>query len=110
MERLQANNTIQKSHSAKSVSSNALGADDASHSDSTAEKQPYLSHQPDSQGHIHYSDDENAMWQALLTRQAKQIPNRACSAYIEGLEKLNLPSTHIPQLHDIDEILQATTG
>ena len=110
MERLQANNTIQKPHSAKSVSSNALGADDASHSDSTAEKQPYLSHQPDSQGHIHYSDDENAMWQALLTRQAKQIPNRACSAYIEGLEKLNLPSMHIPQLHDIDEILQATTG
>lgn len=110
MERLQANNTIQKSHSAKSVSSNALGADDASHSDSTAEKQPYLSHQPDSQGHIHYSDDENAMWQALLTRQAKQIPNRACSAYLEGLEKLNLPSMHIPQLHDIDEILQATTG
>lgn len=110
MERLQANNTIQKSHSAKSVSSNALGADDASHSDSTAEKQPYLSHQPDGQGHIHYSDDENTMWQALLTRQAKQIPNRACSAYIEGLEKLNLPSTHIPQLHDIDEILQATTG
>ena len=110
MERLQANNTIQKSHSAKSVSSNALGADDASHSDSTAEKQPYLSHQPDNQGHIHYSDDENAMWQALLTRQAKQIPNRACSAYLEGLEKLNLPSMHIPQLHDIDEILQATTG
>ena len=50
------------------------------------------------------------MWQALLTRQAKQIPNRACSAYLEGLEKLNLPSMHIPQLHDIDEILQATTG
>ncbi|MBD7948271.1 phenylalanine 4-monooxygenase [Psychrobacter communis] len=110
MERLQANNTIQKFLSAKSVSSNALGADDASHSDSTAEKQPYLSHQPDSQGHIHYSDDENAMWQALLTRQAKQIPNRACSAYLEGLEKLNLPSTHIPQLNDIDQILQATTG
>jgi len=110
MERLQANNTIQKSLSAKSVSSNALGANASSHSDLTAEKQPYLSHQPDSQGHIHYSDDENAMWQALLTRQAKQIPNRACSPYLEGLEKLNLPSTHIPQLHDIDEILQATTG
>lgn len=110
MERLQTNNTIQKSLSAKSVSSNALGADASSHSDLTAENQPYLSHQPDSQGHIHYSDDENAMWQALLTRQAKQIPNRACSAYLEGLEKLNLPSTHIPQLNDIDQILQATTG
>ena len=110
MERLQANNTIQKSLSAKSVSSNALGADASSHSDLTAKKQPYLSHQPDSQGYIHYSADENTMWQALLERQAKQIPNRACSAYLEGLEKLNLPSTHIPQLQDIDEVLQATTG
>jgi len=73
-------------------------------------KQPYLSHQPDANGHIHYSDDENAMWQALLERQAKQIPNRACSAYLDGLKKLNLPSDRISQLHDIDEVLQATTG
>ena len=29
-------------------------------------KQPYVSHQPDANGDIHYSDDENAMWQALL--------------------------------------------
>ncbi|AMN49333.1 phenylalanine 4-monooxygenase [Psychrobacter sp. P2G3] len=73
-------------------------------------KQPYLSHQPDANGHIHYSDNENAMWQALLERQAKQIPNRACSAYLDGLKKLNLPPDRIPQLHDIDEVLQATTG
>lgn len=76
----------------------------------TAKKQPYLSHQPDSHGHIHYSDDENAMWQALLARQAKQIPNRACVEYLQGLDKLNLPPTRIPQLQDIDEVLQATTG
>ena len=76
----------------------------------TAKKQPYLSHQPDSHGHIHYSDDENAMWQALLARQAKQIPNRACVEYLQGLEKLNLPTNYIPQLQDIDEVLQATTG
>ena len=110
MERLLAQHSIHQALSAKTITSNALGANASSHSDLTAEKQPYLSHQPDSQGHIHYSDDENAMWQALLTRQAKQIPNRACSAYLEGLEKLNLPSSHIPQLHDIDEILQASTG
>lgn len=86
-------------------------ATDASHLDNTTpKKQPYLSRQPDSDGHIHYSADENTMWQALLERQATQIPNRACSAYLEGLKKLNLPSTHIPQLHDIDAVLQATTG
>ena len=110
MERLQAQHSIHQALSAKTITSNALGADASSHTDSPAKKQPYLSHQPDGQGHIHYSTDENAMWQALLTRQAKQIPNRACSAYLEGLEKLNLPSTHIPQLNDIDQILQATTG
>jgi len=110
MERLLAQHSIHQALSAKTITSNALGADASSHSASPAKKQPYLSHQPDGQGHIHYSTDENAMWQALLTRQAKQIPNRACSAYLEGLEKLNLPSTHIPQLNDIDQILQATTG
>ena len=76
----------------------------------TQKKQPYVSRQPDDHGHIHYSDDENAMWQALLERQAKQIPNRACSAYLEGLQKLKLSPTHIPQLQDIDDVLQATTG
>ena len=110
MERLQANNSIHQALSAKSVTSKALGANGSSYTNSPAKKPPYVSRQPDSQGHIHYSADENAMWQALLERQATQIPNRACSAYLEGLEKLNLPLMHIPQLHDIDEILQATTG
>lgn len=74
------------------------------------EKQPYVSHQPDADGRIHYSDDEHAMWQALLARQAQQLPNRACTAYLKGLKALNLSTTHIPQLQDIDEVLQANTG
>ena len=93
----------------KPLSSNSLSTEASTHH-LTQKKQLYLSRQPDTHGHIHYSDDENAMWQALLERQAKQIPNRACSAYLEGLEKLKLPATHIPQLQDIDDILQASTG
>ena len=65
-------------------------------------KQPYLSHQPDEHGYIDYSADENMMWQTLLERQAAQIPNRACSAYLEGLIKLHLPTTRIAQLSDFD--------
>ena len=108
MERLQqtSNNAI----SANKVLFQGLGNDGARHDDLAQQKQPYVSHQPDVNGHIHYSDDENAMWQALLERQAKQTPNRACVEYLQGLDKLNLPSTHIPQLHDIDQVLQATTG
>ncbi len=82
-----------------------LGLDDA-----PLTKTPYVSHQPDTTGHIQYHADEYSMWQTLLVRQAKQLPNRACPAYLEGLEKLDLPTTHIPQLGDIDEVLQATTG
>lgn len=109
MERLQQTST-HNAISANKVLSKAIGTDGARHDDSAQQKQPYVSHQPDISGHIHYSDDENAMWQALLTRQAKQTPNRACIEYLQGLDKLNLPSTHIPQLHDIDQVLQATTG
>lgn len=72
--------------------------------------EPYVSRQPDADGIIHYSEDENTMWQALLARQAVQIPNRACTAYLEGLGKLNLSQTQIPQLQDIDEVLLANTG
>ena len=117
MERLPHTNSVNKAIGANSVACKTLGTDAASHDDSAhkkqdsmPKKQPYVSHQPDSHGHIHYSDDENGMWQALLERQAEQIPNRACPAYLDGLKKLNLPATRIPQLHDIDEVLQATTG
>ncbi|WP_394210865.1 phenylalanine 4-monooxygenase [Psychrobacter piscatorii] len=110
MERLSQIDSPNTAIGANSSVANQQGGDASAHHNATDKKQPYISHQPDANGHIHYSDDENAMWQALLTRQAEQIPNRACPAYLEGLTKLNLPTTHIPQLHDIDEVLQATTG
>ena len=115
MERLQHTTSNTNSVSASNTASQSMGADRSGHDDSTHKgsadkKQPYISNQPDADGNIHYSDDDNAMWQALLERQADQIPNRACSAYIDGLTKLNLPTTHIPQLSDIDDVLQATTG
>lgn len=110
MERLSQIYSLNTAIGTNSVATNKQSDDASSHSNATNKKQPYISHQPDSHGHIHYSDDEHAMWQALLARQAEQTPNRACTAYLEGLTKLNLPTTHIPQLHDIDEVLQATTG
>ena len=110
MERLSQIDSLNTAIGTNSVATSKQSDDAASHPDAANKKQPYISHQPDSNGHIHYSDDEHAMWQALLARQAEQTPNRACTAYLEGLTKLNLPTTHIPQLHDIDEVLQATTG
>lgn len=108
--------TMQQTGSANSApTARASTRHDSTHNVSTHKqpadtKQPYVSRHPDEHGHIHYSADENMMWQTLLERQAAQIPNRACSAYLDGLEKLQLSTTHIPQLSAIDEVLQATTG
>lgn len=77
---------------------------------SDTQKQPYVSHTPNEAGIIYYSDDENAMWQTLIERQAKQIPNTACQEYLDSLALLNLPNHRIPQLHEVDEVLQAHTG
>ena len=110
MERLSHIDPLNTAIGTNSVATNKQSDDAPSRPNATNKKQPYISHQPDSNGHIRYSDDEHAMWQALLARQAEHIPNRACSAYLEGLKKLNLPPSRIPQLHDIDDVLQATTG
>jgi len=59
----------------------------------------YVSKQPDANGIIHWSDEDNAVWHDLVERQLKHIPGKACDEYMHGLELLNLPSDRIPQLH-----------
>nr|WP_298373248.1 phenylalanine 4-monooxygenase [uncultured Halomonas sp.] len=70
----------------------------------------YQARQPDENGVIHYSDTENATWQALIRRQKELVDARVCQEYIEGLERLALPENRIPQLGDIDRVLSQTTG
>lgn len=64
----------------------------------------------DQRGVIHYPDAEHAVWQQLITRQLTALPQRACSAYLEGLDQLALPKDHIPQLAELNRVLQRCTG
>lgn len=70
----------------------------------------YQARQPDADGIIHYSDTENATWQALMQRQMAIIDGRVCQEYIDGLDRLALPEDRIPQLGDIDRVLLEATG
>ncbi|SDL80678.1 Phenylalanine 4-hydroxylase [Modicisalibacter muralis] len=70
----------------------------------------YQAHQPDADGIIHYSDTENATWQALMRRQMEVIEGRVCQEYLDGLERLALPEDRIPQLADVDRVLLEATG
>lgn len=70
----------------------------------------YVAKKPDSSGFINYTDEENAIWQELCVRQKQIILDRACDEYIHGLEILDLPEDHIPQVAEINANLNAATG
>ena len=70
----------------------------------------YVAREPDAQGHIHYPDSEHAVWQTLIERQLKLLDGRACQEYLDGIEQLALPLDRIPQLGEINRVLDATTG
>ena len=70
----------------------------------------YVSHQPDKQGHIQYTDEENATWHDLITRQIPMLPDRACNPWIEALNEMNFPIGRVPQLSEVTNVLQQHTG
>ncbi len=70
----------------------------------------YVAREPDAQGYIHYPDAEHAVWQTLVERQLKLLEGRACHEYLDGLDQLALPHERIPQLGEINRVLEATTG
>lgn len=73
-------------------------------------KHIYIAKKPDSQGYIHYTDEENAVWETLYARQYPIVEPRACIAYLEGLELLNLPKDRVPQCKDVTQALMKATG
>ena len=70
----------------------------------------YIAHQPKADGRIAWSSLENETWSTLVARQLPVLETCACDAYMTGAEALNLPTDHVPQLADIDRVLQQTTG
>lgn len=70
----------------------------------------YLAREADEKGFITYPAEEHQIWHDLIVRQQANLPGRACREYMDGLAKLNLPHDRIPQLAEIDAVLQETTG
>ncbi len=70
----------------------------------------YHSKPVDDHGHIDWDKDEHEIWHDLITRQQAVVNTRACQAYLEGLSMLNLPTDRLPQLPEINRVLQRETG
>ena len=70
----------------------------------------YLAKEMNVHGSIEWTDEENAIWNELITRQRKAIVGKACDEYMHGLELLNLPTDRIPQLEEVSRVLRKETG
>lgn len=70
----------------------------------------YTAKQSDANGHIVWSETEDETWQRLLSRQLNHLQDKACDEYLLGLERLDLPQDHIPNLKDVSRVLYQATG
>lgn len=57
-----------------------------------------------------YTALEHDTWRRLYERQVALLPGRACQAFLDGLEKLNLNDGGIPDFSVLNEALHALTG
>ena len=57
-----------------------------------------------------YSDSEHRVWTTLYERQSALLPDRACDAFLRGLEALDLQRGGIPDFERINQELERLTG
>ena len=57
-----------------------------------------------------YTAEDHAVWDDLFARQMEVLPGRACSAFMAGLEKLDLGRGGVPEFGQLSEELGALTG
>jgi len=57
-----------------------------------------------------YSVAEHAIWDELYARQMDVLPGRACSAFMAGLERLDLGRGGVPDFTCLSQRLQGMTG
>ncbi len=56
-----------------------------------------------------YTQAEHKIWEQLYRRQREILPGRACEAYLNGLDKLDLPHHQIPKLSELSHKLELAT-
>lgn len=57
-----------------------------------------------------YGNDEHAIWDALYARQLDVLSGRACTAFLQGLERLDLGQGGVPDFARLSSSLHALTG
>ena len=70
----------------------------------------YEAKQPDADGFIAYTPEEDAVWADLVARQMPAVRRDMARPYLDGLAKLDLPTARVPQCPEVSERLRDLTG
>jgi phenylalanine-4-hydroxylase len=70
----------------------------------------YQSKSANANGIINWTEQEDLIWHDLLKRQLVLLQEYACDQYLSGLDYLNLPNDRIPQVNELNQKLQASSG
>lgn len=70
----------------------------------------YRAKQPDASGHINYTSEEDAVWRDLYARQLPNVRAHSATAYLDGLERVGLSATRVPQCTEVSDTLRGLTG
>ena len=70
----------------------------------------YVSKQPNSKGLIEWTEDEHHTWSQLIERQSEIVKTRACSEFLEGLERIQFAKKEVPQHTIINKRLKDFSG
>ncbi len=73
-------------------------------------KTTYVSKQPNANGLIEWTTDENKTWNTLITRQTEIVKTRACPEFLEGLDRIGFARSHVPQHTEINNRLKDFSG
>lgn len=57
-----------------------------------------------------YSDDEHVRWDRLFAASWSTLPGRACDAFLDAVEQLQLSNAGIPDMSELSDRLEALTG
>ncbi|MBY0378903.1 MAG: phenylalanine 4-monooxygenase [Burkholderiales bacterium] len=70
----------------------------------------YTAHEPDQNGYIPYTNEENKVWSILFDRQTEIIKDRAMNTHLIAAKAIGITRDKIPQPKDISYNLRALTG
>ncbi|MBK7657404.1 MAG: phenylalanine 4-monooxygenase [Betaproteobacteria bacterium] len=62
------------------------------------------------QGWATYTPQDHAVWQTLYEHQTALLPGRACAAFVDGMKRLPIDGSQIPDFRALNEVLMPQTG